>query len=279
MFDFSQAPPRNHLLSALSADVQSRLSPHLAMVPLEAGRVLHECGDPACHVYFPTDAVVSVVHVLSSGATMELSSVGHEGLIGTASFMGGASTRVRATVQCAGHAYRIPVTPFGEEFDRHGELMSLMLRYTQSLAAQITLAAACNRHHRLDQQVCCWLLRHLDRSPSNRLFATQEAIANSLGVRREGITRTVRILKHLGAIECCRGQIRVLDRFTLEKLSCECYAVVKQETHRLLPHVAHALDPRLESRDAAAQRRLPVEASVQAPKSRHSVFDRHAEAA
>ncbi|MDP1775217.1 MAG: helix-turn-helix domain-containing protein, partial [Moraxellaceae bacterium] len=89
--------------------------------------------------------------------------------------------------------------------------------------------------HSVDQQLCRWLLLSLDRLPSNRLTMTQELIANMLGVRREGVTEAAGKLQKLGVIEYSRGNIKVLDRPRLEALSCECYAVVKKETDRLLP--------------------------------------------
>jgi hypothetical protein len=94
--------------------------------------------------------------------------------------------------------------------------------------------AICNRHHSVDQQFCRWLLLSLDRLPSNKLKVTQELIANMLGVRREGITTAAGKLQKLGIIEYARGQITVLDRPRLEKLACECYAIVKMETDRVL---------------------------------------------
>ena len=93
--------------------------------------------------------------------------------------------------------------------------------------------AVCNRHHSVDQQLCRWLLLSLDRLASNKLVMTQELIANMLGVRREGVTDAAGKLQKLGVIEYRRGHITVLDRPRLEKLSCECYAVVKKETDRL----------------------------------------------
>jgi Mn-dependent DtxR family transcriptional regulator len=64
---------------------------------------------------------------------------------------------------------------------------------------------------------------------------TQELIANMLGVRREGVTEAAGKLQRLGVIQYARGRITVLDRPRLEKLSCECYQVVKRETDRLMP--------------------------------------------
>jgi CRP-like cAMP-binding protein len=74
-----------------------------------------------------------------------------------------------------------------------------------------------------------------DRLSSNTLTMTRELIANMLGVRREGVTEAAGKLQELGVIRYARGRITVLNRRRLEQLCCECYAVVKKETDRLLP--------------------------------------------
>ncbi|WP_093283030.1 Crp/Fnr family transcriptional regulator [Solimonas aquatica] len=231
-------PQKNHLLQALPVEVRHRIFPHLKLVPLTLGQVLYESGDALRHVYFPTDAIVSLLYVMESGASAEISVVGNEGLIGIALFMGGESTPSRAIVQSAGHAYQLAGQRLKDEFNRHSEMMTLMLRYTQSLITQMAQTAVCNRHHSVDQQLCRWLLLSLDRLPSNRLTMTQELIANMLGVRREGVTDAAGKLQKLGVISYSRGKITVLDRPRLESLSCECYAVVKKETDRLLPYIS-----------------------------------------
>ncbi|MFA5495965.1 MAG: Crp/Fnr family transcriptional regulator [Porticoccaceae bacterium] len=229
-------PQENHLLGSLSVDVQDRLFPYLELVPLPLGKVVYESGGTLRHVYFPTDAIVSLLYVMESGASAEISVVGREGIVGVALFMGGESTPSRAIVQSGGSAYRLLGQRLKDEFNRHGELLVLMLRYTQSLITQMAQTAVCNRHHAIDQQLCRWLLLSLDRLPSNQLVMTQELIANMLGVRREGVTEAAGKLQKLGVIEYTRGHIKVLDRPRLEALSCECYSVVKKETDRLLPY-------------------------------------------
>lgn len=238
-------PRQNHLLAALPQEVKDRLFSHLELVAMPLGQVMYESGDAMRHVYFPTDSIVSLLYVMESGASAEISVVGNEGLIGISLFMGGESTPSRAIVQSAGHAYRLLGQRLKDEFNRHGELLVLMLRYTQSLITQMAQTAVCNRHHSIDQQLCRWMLLSLDRLPGNRLTMTQELIANMLGVRREGVTDAAGKLQKLGVIEYNRGQITVLDRPRLEQLSCECYAVVKKETDRLLPYVP-SLASRLE---------------------------------
>lgn len=233
----TSSPNENYLLAALPVEVKERLFPYLEEVRMPLGKVLYESGDTLRHVFFPTDSIVSLLYVMESGASAEISVVGNEGLIGVSVFMGGESTPSRAIVQSAGTAYRLCVQRLKDEFNRHGEMLQLMLRYTQALITQMAQTAVCNRHHTIDQQLCRWLLLSLDRLPSNQLTMTQELIANMLGVRREGVTEAAGKLQKLGVIEYKRGKITVLDRPKLELLSCECYAVVKRETDRLLPHV------------------------------------------
>jgi CRP-like cAMP-binding protein len=231
------SPQQNHLLAALPAAIQARLFPLLERVKMPLGQVLYESGDALRHVYFPADCIISLLYVMEDGASAEISVVGNEGLIGVAVFMGGESTPSRAIVQSAGFAYRMSGQRLKDEFNLHGELLMLMLRYTQSLITQMAQTAVCNRHHSIDQQLCRWLLLSLDRLPDNRLTMTQELIANMLGVRREGVTEAAGRLQKEGVIEYHRGHITVLDRLKLEDLCCECYAVVKKETDRLLPYV------------------------------------------
>ena len=235
------SPLQNHLLAALPPAIQQRLFPMLELVPLPLGKVLYESGDTMRYVYFPTDAIVSLLYVMESGASAEISVVGKDGIVGVSLFMGGESTSSRAVVQSAGSAYRLAGQKLKDEFNRHSELMQLLLRYTQSLITQMAQTAVCNRHHSIDQQLCRWLLLSLDRLPDNKLTMTQELIANMLGVRREGVTEAAGKLQKLGVIDYCRGHITVLDRSKLEALSCECYAVVKRESDRLLPQHASSL--------------------------------------
>ena len=230
-----QSPQLNQLLAALPQEEHDRLLPHLSVVPMPLGKVLYESGDTLRFVYFPTDCIVSLLYVLESGASAEISIVGNEGLIGIALFMGGETTPSRAIVQSAGYAYRLPGPVLKAEFHRNGELQLLLLRYTQSLITQMAQTAVCNRHHSVDQQLCRWLLLSLDRLEADEVVMTQELIANMLGVRREGVTEAAGKLQGLGIIRYTRGRITVLDRPRLETACCECYAVVKRESDRLRP--------------------------------------------
>ena len=227
-------PRGNHILAALPEEEAARLFPQLKLVELPLGMSVYESGDVQRYMYFPTDSIISLLYVLESGASAEIAIVGNEGVIGVSLFMGGETTPSRAIVQSAGFAYRLGSRAIKEEFDRHGQMLHLLLRYTQALITQMAQTAVCNRHHSVDQQLCRWLLLSIDRLSGTHLNMTQELISNMLGVRREGVTTAARKLHKLGVISYSRGSIEVLDRPMLEKLSCECYAVVKRETDRLL---------------------------------------------
>ncbi len=233
----SEAPAfgQNQILDALPLAERERLFPHLKLVPMPLGMVLYESGDSLNHIYFPTDSIVSLMSVLRDGASAEIAIVSNDGAIGLALFMGGETTTNRAIVQSAGCAFRLSGARLKEEFGRHGDMLQILLRYTQALITQMAQTAVCNRHHSVDQQLRRWLLLSLDRLTSNRLTMTQELIANMLGVRREGVTEAAGRLQKLGVITYSRGNIEVLDRPQLERLSCECYGVVKTETDRLRP--------------------------------------------
>ena len=237
------SPDQNRLLDALPPAERQRIFPHLRLVTLPLGAVLYESGDTQRYIYFPIDAIVSLLYVLKDGASAEIAVVGKDGAIGVALFMGGATTTNRAIVQSAGSAYRLTRKRIEQEFARHGEMLHVLLRYTQALITQMAQTAVCNRHHSVDQQLCRWLLLSLDRLKGSKLVMTQELIANMLGVRREGVTEAAGKLQKAGVIEYRRGRISVLDRTRLESMSCECYDVVRKETDRLFPaHVDVAQD-------------------------------------
>ncbi len=227
-------PRTNQLLAALPEAEWGRWQPLLEPFDMPLGHVLYEPGSTLSHVYFPTNAIVSLLYVMENGASAEIAVVGNEGLVGISLFMGGESTPSRAVVQSAGQGFRLTSELIKEEFKR-APVLHLLLRYTQALITQMAQTAVCNRHHSLDQQLCRWLLLSLDRLQGDELVMTQELIANMLGVRREGVTEGALKLQEAGLIRYSRGHIKVLDRPGLEARTCECYAVVKREYDRLLP--------------------------------------------
>lgn len=230
----------NHLLAALPTTDWERWQSQLQLVDLKLGEVLYESGGKMAYVYFPVDAIVSLLFVLENGSSAEIAVVGNEGIVGVSLFMGGETTPSRAVVQSAGKCIRLDAETLKTEFKNSMPVMHLLLRYTQALITQMTQTAVCNRHHSLDQQLCRWLLLSMDRLSGNHMVMTQELIANMLGVRREGVTAAAGSLQNAGLIRYTRGRIEVINREGLEARTCECYGVVKREYDRLLPALTAA---------------------------------------
>lgn len=229
------AQQENTLLGALSSAEYDSLAIDMELVPLKLGQVLYESGETMSHAYFPVDCVVSLLYVMKNGESAEIAIVGNEGVIGMSIFLGGESTISRAIVQNAGYAYRLKAQVLKDKFDSGGALTRLLLMFTSELITQMVQTAACNRHHSVDQQLCRWMLLSLDRLPSGRISMTEKLIGNMLGLDLPAVSKATSELRRTGLIHYDKGEITVLDRVAVEKRSCECYAVVKKESDRLLP--------------------------------------------
>lgn len=228
-----QPPPNNQLLASLPFEIADVLQSRLDAVNLAAGTPLYEAGTILGHVYFPITAVVSLVSPLQDGACAEVAVVGREGVVGVCAFMGGGKALSSAIVQRSGFAWRMRARHIAESARELALLMQQLLRYAQALFTHMAQTSACHRHHALTQQLCRWLLQHLDRQVGDELRITQERIAGLLGVRREGVTGAAIQLQREGWIRYGRGKIRVLDRRGLEQQSCECYGVVERAYEQL----------------------------------------------
>ena len=232
-------PKYNHLLATLPTADFERVFPNLQLVTLELGQVIAEPGQKLSHAYFPTTAVISMMYTMGNGDSTEIAVVGRNGVVGISLFLAGGRTSSSTVVQNAGQAYRLSTSHLAAEFDMHAAMMRTLLSYTQALIAQITQTAVCSLHHRLEQQLCRWLLMRADLVPADALTATHEIIGNMLGVRRAGVTGEARKLQAVGLIQYRRGKVKVIDRAGLERLACECFGVVKAEYERLLPGVTY----------------------------------------
>lgn len=178
----------NHLLGALPAREWQALTPQLELVELRSGQLLCDSGQRIRHVYFPTTAIISLLHSMENGGSAEIAAIGCEGMTGVPILTGGDTMPTRVQVQCSGFAYRMTDVVLREQLNRSDFLHRLTLLYMQALLTQVAQTAACNRHHPLSKQLCRWLLIAIDRTPSNEFQVTQQTIAEMLGVRRESVT-------------------------------------------------------------------------------------------
>lgn len=230
-------PAANHLLGALPASALEVYAPHLELVELKKGTVLADCGVRPEFAYFPVDSVLLSLFLSSNGACTGISLVGCEGMLGVTLLLGGHAMPERSQVLYPGRAYRLPANLLDLRHAADREGLHVLLQQVQSLIIQLSLTAACTRHHSVAERLSRFLLMSLDRLPSNTVPATQEVIAQTLGVRRESVTDAINRLEDQGVVNCRRGYIAVLDRERLEASSCECYSLVQVESRKFLPGV------------------------------------------
>lgn len=272
MLTIARSPRQNYLLAALPEADYKRLLSVLEPISLPLGWAPHESSSRQYSIYFPTHGIISLLNVAANGNATEVAMTGNDGLIGIHLLIGGENTRGRAAVRSAGFAYRAQFSELQTEFRRGGPVQDLLLRYTQALMTQIAQNAVCNRHHNIEQRLCRWLLMSLDRSPSPELKITQQTISNMLGVRREGVTEAAKRLQDASLISYARGHITIIDRPKLEARVCECYAVIRRESDRLLP--PNKDFARSGRRPTACQTGAPVYDSAPTLAGRHDMISK-----
>ncbi len=224
----------NRLLADLPSGEYDRLRSHLQKVSLPLKEILYEANGPIPHVFFPLHGVVSLVILMDGNVSLEVGTIGNEGMVGTPVFLGSGSSPTRAISQVPGEALRMETKAFQEEMRRRGRLYGLVQRYTQAMINQISQSTVCNHWHTVQKRMCRWLLLSHDRVGVDEFSLTHEFLAQMLGVRRPTVTTVAGTLQRAGLIRYHRGKLTVLDRKGLEAASCECYEVVAKELDRLL---------------------------------------------
>jgi CRP-like cAMP-binding protein len=234
---FDDTAVRNQLLAALGPGDLAEIKPYFETVNLEP-MALVEADEPIDHVYFPENAVVSLVNTLPDGRTVEVGAVGHEGMVGLPVFLNGGVAFLKAFVHVPGIARRMDARVFRRLSAAPGALHQVMLAYTLLFLTQLAQTATCIGTHQLHQRCACWLLKTRDRVDASEFPLTHEFLSFMLGVRRSGVTLAMRSLRDRHLIRYTRGRVEVVDAGGLEHESCACYHVAKSEYARLLTPAA-----------------------------------------
>jgi CRP-like cAMP-binding protein len=239
----------NTILDALFPAESPRLMGTLTPVFFPVRAVVLEPDRAIESVYFPLNGVISLVTPLGDGTTLEVATVGNEGMIGVPLVPNG-SLAFRALAQTAGWAIRLDATKFLDEFDRHGPLRAVVNDYLATLVGQISQSAACNRRHSSEQRLSRWLLLSHDRAGRDTFDISREFLGQLLGSPPLAVALSTGILEAGGLIKYRNGQLSVVDRAGLESSACECYEAMRHQLDRVSRQA-------LDGRDQAAGRVLP----------------------
>src|SRR5574337_304094 len=222
----------NRILAGLPREEYQRILPSLERVTLRSGQVLSEPGAVMQYAYFPDTAIVSILSLAEEGTSIEVSLVGNEGVIGIPIVLRSGTAPYRMIVQNPGVAWRMRAEALRKEFDLCGPLHGALMHYIHTLIVQLSQSGVCNRFHTLRQRLCRWLLSTQDRAGSNELQATQEFLAQMLGVNRGSASAAASALQKARHIRYSSGRITILNRPGLEAATCQCYRVIKSEFDR-----------------------------------------------
>ncbi len=224
----------NLLVAQLAVHERNAIHRASEAVSLAAGDSLLRANTHSEFVFFPINCVASVVRTLRDGSAMELALIGNEGVIGLDVFFGARTQLDDAIVQSAGWAYRIPSNELRNQLRRGGGLQKSLLRFMEVLFAQVAQTAVCARFHSPEQRLARWLLMVHQRTSSDELQATPDALRAAIALGPERVAAAMKHLSSAGAIAARNGTITIVDREGLEVAACECYETLRQGYERTL---------------------------------------------
>jgi CRP-like cAMP-binding protein len=227
-------PLGNFILDSLPSNEYNRLTSELQVIELFQNEVLYKVQQPIKEVYFPTTALLSWVHSTMGGETIEVSTTGYEGLVGTTILLGRDEAPWEVNVLMTGKALKIDAHVFTCVLHESAVLHQYVMAFAYLKMMQLTQSVLCNRFHSVEQRLCRWLLDASDRAKMSELFLTHQMLATLIGSTRPAVSIGTGTLQSAGLVEATRGKITILDRKTMETTTCECYHVVKQEFDRYL---------------------------------------------
>jgi CRP-like cAMP-binding protein len=228
-----RAAQANLLLASLPKSALQAIVPDLRLKPLKVRQVLQPSDKPVKEVIFPLDGVASMVSLGNTGKSVEVATIGCEGMVGLPVFLGGTKAASEVFVQVPGKGLRVSADKFRRHLDREPSLRQSLLLYTQALLTQISQSVVCTCFHLVEARCARWLLQTHDRVKGNEFLLTHDFLALMLGVRRATVSDTAAALQARGLIRYNRGEITIVNRKGLEAAACECYALISKEYDRL----------------------------------------------
>jgi CRP-like cAMP-binding protein len=229
----SPVPSTNHVLASLSQSDLELIQSCLERTELSFRHEIERANHVIEHAYFPDDGIISVIADAGGGVSVEVGIIGNDSFTAQAVVMGTDRSPNVAVVQVAGHARRIRCESLRQAITQSRTLQATLLAAVQSFMVQASFTALANGKARIDERMARWLLMAHDRLSGNTLSLTHEVLANTLGVRRAGVTVGLQKLEASGLISTKRKAIEIRSRRGLEQLAGEVYSVQTAEQRRL----------------------------------------------
>ena len=224
----------NSILERLPEPDFQRIIGQMEKVSPDVGEIVAYPGREPKWVHFPVSGVLSSMVVLEDGSTVEGSTVGNEGMDGLYLLADPMANPYRINVQVQGEMLRMSAEAFRQARRESSALSQLLMRYALVLIQRGAQNGACIQHHTIEERMCRWVLETAHRKRQDTFGLTQEFLSDMLGVRRQSVNLTARILQSANLIKYRRGELTILDRVGLEDASCECFRVTSQMYERMM---------------------------------------------
>lgn len=224
----SQSLLRNHVLRTLSPEDFALLQPSLHHIELDIKDQLEVAYQPIERVYFPETGIASVVATMSGGRQSEVGLVGRDGMTGVAVVLGQDRSPNETYIQVAGNGWILPVETLRSAIVDSQPLRESLLRYAHAFLVQSSRTALVNGHSKIEERLARWLLMVQDRADGNKIYLTHEFLATMLGARRPGVTTALQMLEYRGLVHAKRGEITIVDRVGMIKLTHGAYGEEEQ---------------------------------------------------
>lgn len=232
------------MLARLPQDARDTLAQLLQREKLTRWQLLRDEGEPIRRMYFPIDAVISVVSLMEDGGIAETYTVGRDGMAGSEIVWGCDRLIFRSMCQIPGESWWMEASDFRDLAQRDPRVLHITHEYAHCLMALTGRSAACNLLHQLVERCARWLLISHDRVGKDTFELTHDILATMLGVHRPAVSIAAGTLQKAGLIRYTRGRITIMDRPGLEEAACECYRIVADEFVRVLGGPKPMSEPR-----------------------------------
>ena len=218
----------NQLLNSLEPHAFERVAKSLRRVKLLPKEVVYKPNEPIDHVFFPENAVVCLMTVMSNGDTIEAATVGREGATWISASVGAPSMPCETIVVIEGTALRLPIADLDRELKENGHFRDVLTEYSHALLIASMRTSACHGLHGLQERCARWMLMTLDRVDSDRFVVTKEFLAQLLGTNRPTVSVLVSALEKAGILKVEGREVTIADRDRLKEAACECYDIIRK---------------------------------------------------
>ncbi len=223
----------NRLIDDLPAAERDEVVRHLTVLTADETSGGISRGERITAVYFPIDAVFSVLVEVSRGECYEVDSVGRDGLIGGEVIFGVEVASRSVICQIGGRFAQMPIDAFEQCLAKQPAFAAASQRalLLQWYRAQQTIA--CNFAHTPVERCARWTALSMDAVGRTEFPFRAEYLAMMLGTQTHLVAEPMSTLEAIGALRYAEDRVHVVSERRLREAACECYTAPVEYAQQL----------------------------------------------